>query len=85
MIVDASAILAIARAEPESDRLIDLLKTHAGDVLISAPAYLELFIVAEQRYGLSVAETIERTIQDYRMIVVPFDRELAEVARVAYR
>lgn len=85
MIVDSSALIAIANDEPESDNIIARLNSSPGPIQMAAPTYLETFIVAEQRFGVQVASQIEATLRVYKIEVVPFDQELAEIARVAYR
>ena len=83
MIVDASAMLAIALAEPEAPAMLDAL-TAAPRVRIPAPTWLEATMVLDRR-GDTRASAIFRTIMEKVGIeICPMTPEHAQEARRAW-
>lgn len=76
MIVDTSALVAILRAEPEADRLIDRLLA-VSEVRISAGTLLEARIIAEREGG---TEELEELIAVAAIEVVPADARQIDLA-----
>ena len=83
VVVDSSALAAIALAEPSRSWLIEQLWL-ASDRLIAAPNVLELGIVLESRIDDAVG-LAARSIIDANVRVRPFTAELAERGLYAWR
>lgn len=84
MIVDTSAILAIALDEPERDGLIDVL-LDATDPKISAATLVELAAVLIRRMAPEDFRRVQRLIEQLGIRTVAFDGEHAASAIRAYR
>ncbi len=84
MIIDTSAIVAIALNEPERDRLVDaILDAHAAR--ISAASIVEISAVLMRRMAPEDFRRVERLIDQLGVETVPFDAEQAASATRAYR
>ena len=83
LVVDASALVAIAIREQDSDRLSDLLR-EAEAAYLSAPTLLELGMVLESRIPRAV-DIAARLVRDAEIEVVPFGEQLAGRAMDAFR
>lgn len=81
MIVDTSAIVAIARKEPEAERLLDKLR-EAGTSLMSVASFVELTIVLRAEASV---EQIESVLAGLGIKFVPVDAAQAGAAAGAYR
>jgi ribonuclease VapC len=82
VIVDSSALMAIANDEPGADRL---LRVAAGaSCKMSVATWLEVCIVADAR-SASHGERLDRILETLEVEVVPVSTRHGEVARVAYR
>ncbi|GAB3498275.1 type II toxin-antitoxin system VapC family toxin [Flexivirga lutea] len=79
MIVDTSALIAILKEEPEADQLMRVLASRPSR--ISASTLLETMIVGTPARRLDVRGLLEMTATN----VVPFDRNLTELAATAHR
>lgn len=79
MIVDSSALVAIANGEPEAHRFAASVES-ASDVRISASTLLETSIVL----GAIGQKFIDTWLRDTRTTVVPFDEQQLTIARRAY-
>ena len=84
MIVDASALIAILRREPDARRFADAI-ADADDVKISAATLLEASIVADGMQDHDVTRRFDDICRDSGLIVVPFDAQQVRIAREAYR
>lgn len=84
MIVDTSAILAIALNEPPRKRLVDLL-VDASAPKISAATVVEVAAVLVRRVAPEDLRRVERLIDQLGIETVPFDAEQAASATRAYR
>ena len=84
MVIDTSALIAILRAEPGSERLLEAL---SGDAvrLLSAVSALEASVVAENRFGPEAGVSLELLIHRAGIQVLPFDQPQMDLARLAYR
>jgi ribonuclease VapC len=69
LVIDTSALVAIALEEPECDAFLDLLE-EVDDLLISPMTYVELGIVLVRRRYLSSREGLEAWLADYRIRTV---------------
>lgn len=84
MIVDTSALVAILFEEPEQDAFTTILSV-TDDLRMTAPNWLELFLVLDGRTDGSAARKAEALRTKLEIRVVPFDADLALIARDAYR
>lgn len=84
MIVDTSAIVAIALNEPGRDRLVDAL-LNAPAPKISAATLVELAAVLSRRLAPEDLRRVERLIDQLGITTVSFDAEQAASATRAYR
>lgn len=83
MIVDPSAIIAIAQGEDQSEDLLRCLE-ESEDSSMSAASWVELMVVADAR-GPRLAGMVERLLQDLGIRIEPVTEEHAAAARTAYR
>ncbi len=84
MIVDTSALVAIAMGEPDAERLIAIL--HADPApRISAANMLETYVVIDGRRGAQAAAVIAESVAPIGLIVEPVTEAQVDVARDAYR
>ena len=84
MVIDSSAILAIAFQEPEARRMAGAI-SHAPRRLMSAVNWLETLIVAESRHGGESADATLLLMRDLDIEAVPFDLEQMHEARCAWQ
>lgn len=84
MVIDSSAILAILGNEPERARFNDLIES-APKRVIAAPVYFETAMVIETRYRERGALEMDLFLAKAAIEILPFTRELAEIARTAFR
>ncbi|QIV80371.1 type II toxin-antitoxin system VapC family toxin [Mycolicibacterium frederiksbergense] len=84
MILDTSAIVAIALNEPERDRLIDAI-LDATAAKISAASMVEISAVLMRRMAPEDLRRVERLIDQLGIETVAFDAEQAARATRAYR
>ena len=78
MVVDSSALLAVLFAEPQAQRIAEILSA-ADQPIISAVNYTECLIRVLDR-APDAAETLERALAGFALEVVPVDLLLASVA-----
>jgi ribonuclease VapC len=83
MIVDASALLAIALAEPDADAMLAALGT-AAQIRIPAPNWLEATMVIDRRGDPEAARLFEAVMQEMRIEVLPWNAAHAAEARLAW-
>ena len=84
MIVDTSAIIAIALLEPEARRLTEAI-TMAGYVRMGAPNFLQAALVIDNRAKPYVRARFDQYLHDADIDVVPFTAEMAVIACDAHR
>ncbi|MBO0879142.1 MAG: type II toxin-antitoxin system VapC family toxin [Mycobacterium sp.] len=84
MIVDTSAIVAIALGEPGAERLMEALACSPTSRM-SAPGYVELCAVMQRRNRPEIGRTVDRLLDAYGIQVESFDADQARVAAQAYR
>lgn len=83
MVIDTSAIVAIAFGEAEE--IPFLKKIAAAPVrLISAASILEAAIVVSRRRNAQMARELEQFVAEARIEIVPFDERQFVVAREAF-
>lgn len=84
MVIDTSALIAILRAEPESQSLAHALE--AADARhLSAVSYVEASMVIDARQGAEGLRRLDRLIAAAGIEIVPVDRAQAEAARDGWR
>jgi len=84
MVIDSSAVLAIANDEPERGDF--LARIHADRRrLVSAPTLLELEIVLTVRRGPESSTVLNDFLKRLQFQVAPFDGIQAAIAREAFR
>ena len=84
MIIDASALLAILRAEPESERMAEAIAS-AESRLISAANFVEAAVVIDSGRDPLASRRFDRLISRAAIQIEPVTRQQAEEARLAYR
>ena len=84
MIVDASALIAIAKEEPEA-RSFAVAIERAPERRMSAVTFVEAGIVADRMPDPLVTRGLDRILRDSRVEIVDVTAEQASVARQAYR
>jgi ribonuclease VapC len=83
VIVDSSALVAIAFGEPEQRRLIKAL-ARAAVVRIAAPTWLETSIVLSSTLGSRLDTFMSGVQRQFAMEVVGFDSAHARIAQEAW-
>ena len=84
MVIDSSAILAILQNEPERRSFNEAIQSAAFRRL-SAASLLELSIVLEARFGADCQGDLDLFVAAAEIEVVSFDRDHAQLARMAFR
>lgn len=84
MILDTSALVAIALAEPEAPELAEKLFANRN-IKISAGSLLELFIVLERKGRPQGVERLEELLKASGTVVVPATEKQVQLGREAYR
>jgi ribonuclease VapC len=84
VIVDTSAIVAIARGEAGAEALKDAL-VYSASSRMSAPSYVELSAVMQRQDRPEVGRMVDRLLDDYGIRIEAFDVDQARVAAQAYR
>ena len=84
MIIDASAIVAIALKEATAPSLLTAI-INADSCGISASTYLEACIVIDSRRNPVAGRRLDELMRSSEIEVVPFSEEQARIARQAYR
>jgi ribonuclease VapC len=84
VIVETSALIAVALDEPEA-AAFQLAMTDATHLSMSAANYVEAFVVAENLHDPVLAAQLDRLIRLLRIEIEPVTAEQAVVARGAYR
>jgi ribonuclease VapC len=84
VIVDSSALIAIARAEADAHRYTEAIEATARPS-ISAANLLEASIVADRTSNPVTSRIFDQIVRDSGLIVEPVTAEHARIAREAYR
>ncbi len=83
MIVDASALVAIALGEPGAEELVDALAANPGSG-IGAPTAAEAALVLESRFPGRGESILNALLTRLAIVVLPFPPELWTHAHAAY-
>jgi ribonuclease VapC len=84
MIVDSSAMIAIAYKEPEGPAFARTMD-EAKILRISAVTYLETAIVLDKNRDAVISAKLDELIKDADIVIEPVTAEQAKIARQAYR
>jgi len=84
MIVDTSAIVAVLNREPGWEDLQAKLEADPSPQM-SAATLVELYAVADARAVPENRRHLDTILEAAGIVVQPFDRAQAEIARAAYR
>lgn len=84
MIVDSSAVLAIAFQQPEAERFATAI-AEAPEPAMSAVNWLEVMMVVESRHGEESADDVLLILEQLGVEILPFDAEQANEARAAWQ
>lgn len=82
MIVDSSALIAVAAAEPGHELYRRALLDSTDPMRLSAPTLVETFLVADNR---GWGRRLDAILRGAHLETVPFDIEMARIAREAHR
>jgi ribonuclease VapC len=83
MVIDTSALIAIALGEPTRKRLLDALET-AADRVLSSVSLLEAGMVLRARLGENAVALLNQLVEELATGVVPFDEAQARLAIAAF-
>lgn len=83
MIVDSSALIAIALDEPESDELLNEL-AQASIRRLSAANLLEIWMVVDGQRIARGTKLIDGMLTSFNMLVEPVTGEQVGIARIAF-
>jgi ribonuclease VapC len=83
MVIDTSALVAIALGEPSRDRLLAALET-AADRVLSSVSLLEAGMVLRARLGARAVSLLYQLVDELVSEVVPFDEAQAKLAIAAF-
>ncbi|WP_343601129.1 type II toxin-antitoxin system VapC family toxin [Mycobacterium sp.] len=84
MIVDTSAVVAIALGEPGAEALKEAL-VHSPNSRMSAPSYVELCAVVHRQGRPEITRMVDRLLDAYGIHIEAFDAHQARIAAQAYR
>ena len=83
IIIDTSALIAIALGEPSRERLLDALEAEV-DRALSSMSLLEAGMVLRVRLGESAVSLLYQLVDELVSEVVPFDEIQARLALTAF-
>lgn len=84
MIVDASALVAILRNEPDAPALAEALAT-SDSAAMSAASYLETAIVIDSARDAIASRRLDELVRAAEIRIEAVTEEHARIARAAYR
>jgi ribonuclease VapC len=85
MIIDASALVALVRVEPDADRFFRALSETRGPKRMSAANWLEAAIVIDGSKSPIASRRFDEAVAEARIVIEPVTLEQANIARAAYR
>ena len=83
IVLDSSVLVGIIRGEPDAGGLLDLLES--DECAIGAPTLVETRLWCSVNLTTRLSEWLEHFIETGPGTVVPFSREMADVASQAFR
>jgi ribonuclease VapC len=84
VIIDASALVAILKAEPEQETFVQII-ARAGHCRISAATYLETAIVIDRARDPVASRKLDSFLVANNIAIAEVTAEQARIARQAYR
>lgn len=84
MVLDSSALVAIMQMEPEALPFSEAIDA-APQCYLAAPTYVEAAMVIEARLGAEGLLDLKALLENYNVAIVPFTKEHAETALLAFR
>lgn len=84
MVIDTSAVLAILFEELEATQFAVAIENDPIR-LMTAPTVLEAMLVVEARKGEAGAREFDLMLHKANIDIVPFNKEHAEIARIAWQ
>lgn len=84
MVIDSSALIALLLSEAETVGFATAIAA-ASNRTVSAPTYVETAIVMVARSGPKAQEKLNRLLAELSIEVVPFTRDQADLAVIAYK
>ena len=84
LVIDTSAVLAIAFAEPESGAFLSILG-RSNDTLIAAGTAVELFRLVQVRVGIQRWADLDRLLSVYGIVVAEMDEGQLQLAKDGMR
>ena len=85
MIIDSSALVAVLKEEPDSERFLILLTDEREPKRMSSANYLKAAIVVDANRSPILSRRFDDLIAGTGIVIEPVTREQAEIARAAYR
>ena len=85
MIIDASALVALVRVEPDADRFFRALSETREPKRMSAANWLEAAIVIDGSKSPIASRRFDEAVAEARIVIEPVTLEQADIARAAYR
>ena len=82
IVLDISVLVGMIRGEPDTSRLLDLLES--DECAIGAPTLVETRLWCSVNLATRSSEWLEHFIDAGPGIVIPFSREMADVASRAF-
>jgi ribonuclease VapC len=82
IVLDTSVLVGIIKSEQESENLFDLLDVE--ECAIGAPTLVETRLWCSTNLPARTSQWLEGFINEPRILVVPFSREMADVASRAF-
>jgi ribonuclease VapC len=83
IVLDSSVLVGIIRGEPDAVALLDLLES--DECAMGAPTLVEARMWCSVNLTTRLSEWLEHFIETGPGTVVPFSREMADLASQAYR
>lgn len=84
IVLDTSALVAVLAGEPEQEEFNGKIAVADG-CLLSAANYVETHIVIAARLGEAGTRELALYLHESQTVIVPVDRDQADLARLAYR
>src|SRR4051812_9667226 len=84
MVIDTSAFIAILKEEPETERFLRAIQNSVS-AHMSAATYLEIGVVVNSKGDAVVARNVDALLNRLSIVIEPFTREHAQIAREAHR
>jgi ribonuclease VapC len=85
VIVDSSALIAVLRSEPDSERILSTLAKSAGNVSISASTLLETHIVVQRLKVEGLEASLTALVDELSIKVASFGSSQQQLAADAHR